>query len=614
VRALGLSLLVLAFGAWAPVARGAPPQTVDSAGFVGFSSSVELAATGHPVISYYETIPPFPPGDGDLKVVHCNDTACAGGDEVPHVADGAGNVGLNTSLELDAAGNPVISYYDLTNEDVKLLHCNDPACAGGDETPHTVDGPGRLGEFQTSLQLSAVGNPVVSYYDTTNGNLKVVHCNDPACAGGDESPQIVDGPGDVGLYSSLRLDAAGNPAISYFDRGNADLKYVRCNDPVCGGGDESPQVVESAGNVGTDTSLDLDTAGHPVISYIDITSSQVKVVRCNDTACAGGDESPQALDLAADPGSRTSLELDALDRPVVSYFYPLGELRLVHCNDPACAGGDESPQTADGSPNAGDQPSLALDALGNPVISYLDISNIHLRLVHCDTADCGGTARVPGHFLLYRLDQPEATGETVTVVDRFATRSVRLQEAEWLLVPAGKERAGRPAEPIQRPDEHLVCYGLPYTASADRPFAVRNQFAASTLRLGRPLTLCAPASKSVGGVPGAPPADLDHHVCYDVRGETPSFASETLHVRDQFGARTVRIDRARELCVPAEKRRTGHAPEPVRRPDELYACYRITTQTPAFAPLSVAARDQFGLRTLSVAGLERLCAPTTAAP
>jgi hypothetical protein len=187
-----------------------------------------------------------------------------------------------------------------------------------------------------------------------------------------------------------------------------------------------------------------------------------------------------------------------------------------------------------------------------------------------------------------------------------------LEEAEWLWNPAEKRRDGREPEPIQREDEHLVCYGLPYIPTADRFVVVRNQFTESRLRVGRPLTLCTPASKSPEGDPGPPPDDLDHYLCYDVRGETPIFPSETFGVRDQFGSRTVRIDRARELCNPAEKRREGREPEPIIRPEEHFVCYRITIQTPAFAPVGVITNDQFNrLQALRVRTLERVCVPST---
>jgi hypothetical protein len=64
----------------------------------------------------------------------------------------------------------------------------------------------------------AVGNGqvFVSYYDVTNGDLKFASRS----ADGKWSNHKVDGStGNVGLYSSIALDGAGNPAIAYFQKG-----------------------------------------------------------------------------------------------------------------------------------------------------------------------------------------------------------------------------------------------------------------------------------------------------------------------------------------------------------------------------------------------------------
>jgi hypothetical protein len=220
------------------------------------------------------------------------------------------------------------------------------------------------------------------------------------------------------------------------------------------------------------------------------------------------------------------------------------------------------------------------------------------------------------HYVAYDRQEPEEFFENVTLVDQFGTHQHGIEEVEFLLTPAEKRRTGRPAEPILRPDAHLACHGIhPPQTYPVRTVRVAHQFrASSTLTIGRPVWLCAPASKTLTGTPGAPPAPMNHYLCYDVRSESPSFTSETLTTVDQFGTRSARVDRTREYCNPVEKRRAGRPAEPIVRPNDHLTCIRISTFTPSFSPRDTFVRDQFSLETVRVVAPRRLCAPTTRLP
>ena len=354
----------------------AAPSPIDGNGEY---NSLVLDASGNPVISHYAENDPFfdPALPGDLLLTHCDDPACAPGGDVTNTVDSIGNVGLYTSLALDGAGNPVISYFDETNGNLKVAHCNDANCAAGGDAINTADSSASVVGLYTSLALDGSGNPVISYHDSTAGNLKLIHCNDVNCAGANESTATVDGSPDVvGLFTSLEL-FSGNPTVSYYDQTNAVVNVARCNDANCAvGGDTIKPVATTPGIVQQHASLALDASGNPVVSFLS-DLGMVAVAHCSDAAC---NTLPTPVELPDPNGGvlepvYTSIVL-ASGIPVVSYWDPIADvLRVGRCLDAAC--NSVSVSTADNvGGSTGAFSSIALDSAGNPIIaSYDDVFN-----------------------------------------------------------------------------------------------------------------------------------------------------------------------------------------------------------------------------------------------
>jgi hypothetical protein len=88
-------------------------------------------------------------------------------------------VGLDTSVTIGADGLGLISYYDSTNSDLKVAHCSDTNCTAATIT--TLDSTGVVG-LGTSVTIGADGLGLISYRDATNDDLKVAHCENAFCA------------------------------------------------------------------------------------------------------------------------------------------------------------------------------------------------------------------------------------------------------------------------------------------------------------------------------------------------------------------------------------------------------------------------------------------------
>jgi hypothetical protein len=111
--------------------------------------------------------------------------------------------------------------------------------------PATIDSTGTVGRY-TSIAIGTNGNPIISYFDNTNTDLKVAACNNPTCT--TSTNTTIDSNDDVGWYSSITIGTNGNPIISYLDLTNSHLKVAACNNPTCT--TSTNTTIESKGVVG----------------------------------------------------------------------------------------------------------------------------------------------------------------------------------------------------------------------------------------------------------------------------------------------------------------------------------------------------------------------------
>jgi hypothetical protein len=262
----------------------------------------------------------------------------------------------------------------------------------------TVDEAAGDSGYYTSVAMGRDGLPIVSYFDYSARALKVTHCGAPDCSANVVS--IVDtGAGDVGLYTDVAIGTDGLPVVSYYDYSAKTLKVARCGDPGCTVRNSATTVDGSASGAGRYTSIAIGSDGLPVISYLDEDGLALKVVHCGDPGCTTANTVATVDDAAGGVGLATSIAIGRDKLPVISYV-DIGALTLkvAHCGNLTCTRGNTITTVDDPRNYIGLSTSVAIGGDGLPVIGYFDATADALKVAHCGNLAC-------------------SHGNTITIVD-----------------------------------------------------------------------------------------------------------------------------------------------------------------------------------------------------
>ena len=293
--------------------------TVDSPCWAGAYLSVAFG-TG-PAISYYDLV------YRDMKLAYDrnDDGDFEDAGEIIEV-DSEGDIGGINSLAF--RGGPAVSYRDSTNDDLKLAYDrnNDGDFEDPDEIsvvdntgggwPSLAFGAGPAMSYQhdigikfaydrnddgdfldagevitvestvsctwtNSLAFDSIGRPAISYWDGTNGILKLAYDrNNDGDFEDDDEITIVDSEGYVGRWNSLAFSTG--PAIAYYDDTNSALKFAHdWNDD--GDFEDAGEIITVDDNIGGGTEAcycSLVFGPEPAISYWD-TFDGIMLARCS---------------------------------------------------------------------------------------------------------------------------------------------------------------------------------------------------------------------------------------------------------------------------------------------------------------------------------------------
>lgn len=375
-----LARVVAVAAACSSPATGAVAHTVDSTGTVGRHSSIAIGVDGLPIVSYHNA-------GGQLRVAHCTVADCSSATLA--TLDTGGGAGAWTSIAIGSDDVAVIVYQVTFDDDLKIAHCDDTACSDAATFFVDPDLDAAVGEY-TSIVMGAGDLPLISYYDVTNGALRVAACTTSACPVSTRTE--IDDAADVGQYSSIALGVDGKGLISYFDNTADDLKVAHCDDAACTTATITP--LDTADATGADTSIAIGSDGFGIIAYRSLTEGALRVAHCSNTNCTAATKT--TIDEAStDVGRWTDIAIGDDGLPVISYWDQInGRLKLARCANVLCTSARVSSLVYGGT--LGGHTSIAIDGSGQPVISFYDAEQADLRVaypgLHSDGFEAGNLA------------------------------------------------------------------------------------------------------------------------------------------------------------------------------------------------------------------------------
>jgi hypothetical protein len=304
-------------------------------------------------------------------------------------------------MAIGTDGRPIISYYDVTNADLKVFKCGtgtvgsvpNNGCSNSNVgiglTRSVVDSVGDVGKH-SAIEVPPDGLPVVAYLDATNNTLKVAKCGNSACSNSNTLTNVqVGAAGSAGLFASsiaIAISADGLPIIVY--RSNFDsARVVKCGNATCGSGNTFTDLPNGFSGIGGEL---LSIAMSPVDGLAVITGNtssgalgKLRLVKCGNAACSSGNTIIPIENVA----DSSSVKVGADNRPVVSFRETnRNDLRVVKCGNANCTSGNTI-TTVDAF-GLGTYTALALPADGKPIIAYYDYTNSVVKVAKCSNASC----------------------------------------------------------------------------------------------------------------------------------------------------------------------------------------------------------------------------------
>lgn len=294
--------------------------------------------------------------------------------------DSSVTVGRDNAIASDGVNKIFIAYRDETNLDLRYARSTD---GGNTWTSGTVDSAGNVGTFSSVASCSS-NHFVISYKDETNGDLKFAQTFDGGTSWTDVA---LDTVGDVGSYTSIALNTTSSSGchyiITYYDTTNGNLKYAKSIDR---GTNWTLATIDSTGNVGTSTAVAVDISGNYLIAYRNEALLQLKFAISFDE---GATWTTQTVDSEQDVTEETSITSDLFGNYYISYYWDSTskDLRIAKSLDQGTSWAKSSVSATNDSGSTSD---IAIDrTTGYPLIAYSSNNGTYYSLLLAEGISTG---------------------------------------------------------------------------------------------------------------------------------------------------------------------------------------------------------------------------------
>ncbi len=304
------------------------------------------------------------------------------------VVDDTRNIFPFKSIVVENATTYLIAYYDRTNLDLRYAVSSD---SGANWSTGIIESTGDVGSFVSAANCG-VDCYVVAYEDETNDNLRFAKTTD---GGSTWTPSEIDATGEVGGPLSIAVDTTDSNTtyyiVSYYDTTNTNLKFALSDDE---GATWTTSTIESTGDAGLYSSLAVDIAGNYIVSYIAVNEDE-RALRFARSLDKGVQWSAQTIDITGTINQETSIATDGDGNYYITYFWTTPE-RTVRMAKSENQGTSWTKTTIDAQDISNSGLALATNA-NNPYISYNKCTSINCFLTFIEgnaTGDLNGDSTV----------------------------------------------------------------------------------------------------------------------------------------------------------------------------------------------------------------------------